>query len=258
MEISMNELTHLFSIGEVCKTLGITRRIVLNYEECGLIKPDIKNGPNGNRFYTLDTMTQIRIIRLFQNYGLSLNEIKEYFTGTVDMLSLIRRLEALRDKLDSSIKSLYERVNLSPHEVTEIFLPAQTVYARKLSSDSISEKTAFLRDTALKALSEYGTDMSKQQYCTEYSLDNPLEVTFCAAVKDSCNGEHIINLPSCHGLCFHYHGPYETIRSANEILLKYAGEHDILHSGRFRNIYLEGPPQHKDKNKFITNVVLFI
>ena len=76
--VSMND-KNLFSIGEVAKAAGITRKTILNYEIKELITPDKKTGETGNRYYTIDTFTQIRTIRIFQNLGLSLNEIKEYF-----------------------------------------------------------------------------------------------------------------------------------------------------------------------------------
>lgn len=63
----------LFSIGEIAKSIGITRKIILNYEAKGLIKPDKKDGISGNRYYTIDTFTQIRTIRVFQELGLSLD-----------------------------------------------------------------------------------------------------------------------------------------------------------------------------------------
>ena len=55
----------LFSIGEIAKSIGITRKIILNYEAKGLIQPDKKDGATGNRYYTIDTFTQIRTIRVF-------------------------------------------------------------------------------------------------------------------------------------------------------------------------------------------------
>ena len=64
---------NLFSIGEIAKAVGITRKAILNYEIKGLIKPDQKDGASGNRYYTIDTFTQIRTIRVFQNLGLSLD-----------------------------------------------------------------------------------------------------------------------------------------------------------------------------------------
>lgn len=72
----------LFSIGEIAKALGVTRRIILHYEERGLIRPDGRDGATGNRYYTIDTFTQLRSIRSLQNLGLSLDEIRDYFQGS--------------------------------------------------------------------------------------------------------------------------------------------------------------------------------
>ena len=55
----------LFSIGEVAQALGLTRRIILNYEDRGLIHPDVKDSSSGNRYYTIDTFVKIRTIRIF-------------------------------------------------------------------------------------------------------------------------------------------------------------------------------------------------
>lgn len=45
----------LFSIGEIAKALGVTRRIILHYEERGLIEPDKRDDATNNRYYTIDT-----------------------------------------------------------------------------------------------------------------------------------------------------------------------------------------------------------
>lgn len=52
----------LLSIGEVAKIIGITRRIILHYEECGLVQPDVRDGATEKRYYTIDTLTMIRTI----------------------------------------------------------------------------------------------------------------------------------------------------------------------------------------------------
>ena len=110
----MKKEKNLFSIGEIAKALGVTRRIILNYEQRGLIQPDIKEGTTGNRYYTIDSFTKLRSIRIFQNLGLSLDEIRAYFNDSSDILPLIRRLEKLRDELNLNIEKLYERVQI-PH-----------------------------------------------------------------------------------------------------------------------------------------------
>lgn len=98
---------NLFSIGEIVKTIGITRKIILNYEKKGLIRPDVKEGKTGNRYYTIDTFTRIRTIRTFQKLGLSLDEIRDYFDDKIDLQPFIERLEKLRDELNSNIERLY-------------------------------------------------------------------------------------------------------------------------------------------------------
>ena len=87
----------LMSIGEIAKSLGITRRIILNYEEKNLLQADVKDGATGNRYYLADSLTKIRTIRVLQNLGLSLDDIQAYYDGTTDMEHMIERLEKLRD-----------------------------------------------------------------------------------------------------------------------------------------------------------------
>ena len=110
----MTQRQELFSIGEITRAAGVTRRMILNYEEHGLIRPDIKKGDAGNRYYTIDTFTKIRNIRILQDLGLSLDEIRRYYDDSVDLLSMIRRLEKLRDQLNLNIEKLYERTSAVP------------------------------------------------------------------------------------------------------------------------------------------------
>ena len=70
----------LFQIGEVAKILGVTRKTLLVYEDMGLLAPAVKDEDSGFRYYTADNMTQIRAIRSLQVLGLSLKEVKEYYT----------------------------------------------------------------------------------------------------------------------------------------------------------------------------------
>lgn len=247
---------NMFSIGDVSRILGITRKIILNYEDCGLIVPDKKNGANGNRYYTIDTLTRIRIIRLFQSYGLSLPEIREYLAGSVDLISLVHRLEAIRDQLNDNINSLYERIYTSELEISPVVLPAQTVYAKRLISDDLQEKTDFLRDTALFAINNYKTDFSNHQYFTEFNYDTPSDMLFCATVDSQSTGQDIIHMQQTNALFMCHHGSYRNLAKTRKLMLEYADNRNICHSGRFREVYLEGPPQHVSEDNYITNVYL--
>lgn len=249
---------NLFSIGEVAKTLNITRRIILNYEAKGLITPDKKDGTSGNRYYTIDTFTQVRTIRIFQDLGLSLDEIGEYFSGTSDLEPMINRLVAMRDELNLTIEKLKERTQKRGTEIKKITIDPQTIYCRTYNSASIADKTNLLRDTALEAMRLHGTDITRRMYFTEISIASPDDVSYCVAVPSGSEGEYIKSIPSFKAISFFHHGAYEKIPEARKKLISYAEENKLKLTGTFRNIYLEGPPQHKDKSKFITQIIAVI
>ena len=252
------ENKHLFSIGEISKAAGVTRKIILNYETKGLITPDKKDGTTGNRYYSIDTFTQVRTIRIFQNLGLSLDEIREYFNDTTDLQPMIDRLEKMKNELILTIEKLKERTNKQGGIVKEITIDPQTIYCRVYNSTSIADKTNLLRNTALDAMKLHGTDTTRRMYFTEYSATNPQDVSYCVAVPPGTKGEYIRSIPELKAISFFHHGAYEEISEARKRLISYAQENNIKLMGVFRNIYLEGPPQHKDKNKFITQIIALI
>ena len=230
----------------------------MNYETKGLITPDKKDGSTGNRYYTIDTFTQIRTIRVFQNLGLSLDEIREYFYGTSDLQPMIDRLEKMKDELILTIEKLKERTHKTSDTIKEITIDPQTLYIRTYNSVTIADKTNLLRDTALEAMREYGTDTTRRMYFTQYSADAPQEIAYCVAVPPESKGEYVKTIPELKAISFFHHGAYEDIPEARKRLLTYAKENNIKLSGTFRNLYLEGPPQHKDKKKFITQIIAII
>ena len=249
----------LMSIGEVAKSLNITRRIILNYEDKGLLPPDKKDGANGNRYYTADSVSRIRTIRILQNLGLSLDDIYTYYNGTTDLTPMIERLEKLRDELNLNIEKLKERVKKeNDYEIKTVMIPAQTIYRKTMRTSTIEEKKEVLRQIFPVALRRYGSDTSKRMFFIEYPLDDPELVSYCIAIPPESQGENILTLTEEKALCIFYHGGYESIPAVREKLLAYANEHGITLKGSCRNIYLEGPPQHKEPEKFITQVAVLI
>ena len=252
----MSNSKKMFSMGEITKAAGITRRILLNYESKGLITPDEKDGPNGNRYYTIDTFTQIRTIRMFQELGLSLDEIRSYFNDTSDLIPLIKRMESMRDELNSSIGKLYERAGRNKNQICRIKVEPQTVYIKKYHTHRIDDRSILLREIALEAMKKYETDITRRMYFIEYPLSDTDDLTYAVSVSPKSNGENILSIPSFNAISVCHHGAYEDIPKAREKLLEYADENNINISGVCRHVYIEGPPQHKDPSKFITQVIL--
>ena len=252
----MNSTENLFTISEIAKALRVTRRIILHYEERGLVQPDARDAATGNRLYSIDTFTQLRSIRSLQNLGLTLDEIRDYFSGSADLTPLIRRLEKMRDELNLNIERLYERSKTASTQIKTLRLLPQRVYRRVYHSEAVADKTVLLRSTALEAMRAYGTDITRRMYFTEYPIDRPETVSFCVAVPEGSEGTYVETLPAAPAVCIYHHGAYEELPAVGRQLLDCAKAHGLTPAGTLRHTYLEGPPQHKDTAKFITQVSL--
>lgn len=247
---------NLFSIGEVAKALGVTRRAILYYEEFGLICPDAKEGTKGNRYYTIDTLVKLRTIRILQGLGLSLSDVRDYLDDAFDLPQMIRRLERQRDELNRHIEGLQERSNTEPPQVKQILTPRQTIYRRTFTAPSVAERTKLLRRTAVEGMRLYGTDLTHRMYLVESHIQRPEEVSFCVAIPPESEGECVELLPATPALSLYHHGAYETLPAAARLLFDYARQHGLTPTGEVRRIYLEGPPQRSDPAHFTTQVVL--
>lgn len=187
-----------------------------------------------------------------------MDEAREYFNDTSDLQPMIKRLKAVRDELNLAIENLMERSGKSEETIHIISIDPQTVYQRIYHSVTVAEKTNLLRDTALEAIEKYGTDITRRMYFTEYAVQDPEKISYCVAVPPNSRGEHIQQFPKLQAISLFHHGAYEDIPQKRKKLLQYAKENNITLSGVFRNLYLEGPPQHKDKSRFVTQIIALI
>ena len=123
-------------------------------------------------------------------------------------------------------------------------------------ASTLAERTALLHATALEAMRLYGTDITQRMYLVESSIRRPNKVSFCVAVLPESEGDHVVTLPATPALSLYHHGAYEGLPAAEKKLRAYARRHGLTPTGKLRRIYLEGPPQHKDPAKFVTQVAL--
>lgn len=121
---------------------------------------------------------------------------------------------------------------------------------------TLAERTALLHATALEAMRLYGTDITQRMYLVESSIRRPNKVSFCVAVLPESEGDHVVTLPATPALSLYHHGAYEGLPAAEKKLRAYARRHGLTPTGKLRRIYLEGPPQHKDPARFVTQVAL--
>ena len=117
METVKKRDKNLFTIGEVVKIVGTTRKTLLVYENAGLLVPAAKNAGRGYRYYSADDIAHIRSIQALQAVGLTLKEVAECFEDTENINSCLQRLVELREELDKTIQMLRVRAARQAQEV---------------------------------------------------------------------------------------------------------------------------------------------
>lgn len=248
---------NLFKIGEVTKALGLTRRMLINYEELGLVTPAFKNGNQGFRYYSADNMVHIRLIRTLQKLGLSLSEIREYFNDTTHLEDQIDRLVLLRNQLDQCIAQLHLRqFEESSQEIYQVTLPEFNAFCRDFKTADLAEKTAQLRQTYIDALKHFPAD-NENRMCIQIPAGSDSEGTYIIPVLADAGLKDIRHFPQAAAICIYYRGPYENFPKVHERLMQYALDNNMTPHGYFRNIYMEGPPTHgTNKEAYVTQIAL--
>lgn len=89
------------TLREVCGDLGVSRRAVQGYEKAGLISASGKN-ERGYLLYNEAIQERIRQIKLFQQMGFTLKEIKGIIDASNDILksALEKQVEKLKEQRD--------------------------------------------------------------------------------------------------------------------------------------------------------------
>lgn len=248
---------NLFKIGEVTKALGLTRRMLINYEELGLVTPAFKNENQGFRYYSADNMVHIRLIRTLQKLGLSLSEIREYFNDITHLEDQIDRLVLLRNQLDQCIAQLHLRqFEESSQEIYQVTLPEFNAFCRDFKTADLAEKTAQLRQTYIDALKHFPAD-NENRMCIQIPAGSDSEGTYIIPVLADAGLKDIRHFPQAAAICIYYRGPYENFPKVHERLMQYALDNNMTPHGYFRNIYMEGPPTHgTNKEAYVTQIAL--
>lgn len=246
---------NLFQIGEAAKTLGVTRRMLLNYEDQGLITPAYKNDQSGYRYYSADNLVNIRIIRTLQNLGLSLAEIHSYFEDTQQLGEQIERLTALRDRLDSYITQLRLRLP-TKDEIQRETLPGFTAFCRPFDNADLAQRTDELRQTYIDAVRHWPLDLQNRM-CVQVPIDDAQEGLYIIPVRSDRQDENLRSFTAMGAICVYHRGAYEDFPAVHERLLRYSRENGMTPHGFFRHIYMEGPPTHgTNKAAYITQIAL--
>ena len=97
----------LMRISEFAKLSGISRKLLIFYDKCGILHPREIDPENGYRYYSYRQMDTASVIRSLREAGMSLNDIKNYLS-TRTPENLIATLEAQASLLRRQICKLHQ------------------------------------------------------------------------------------------------------------------------------------------------------
>jgi len=179
---------NFFKISEFAKIGGISRKMLIHYDKMGVLKPDSTDPVTKYRYYSLEQIKTLKMIKSLQFLGISLSEIKEhYIDNNIDEhIENFKRekkridakfLEIQRAKklIEDQLACLEEISNITPEEEFKIKkLPKRYLISRPLKKPNLEEMTKILIPLE-KKIAKWGILMlgelaAVKEYFTESSV----------------------------------------------------------------------------------------
>ena len=130
----------LYSIGEVSKLCNISTKALRFYDKIGVIAPD-EVGENGYRYYTLDTILRIPILKYYKQMGFRLEEMQglvkggDYYVVGSCFRSKINELREQEHAIHNSYVSVKDWYELIQEARAVLYNKIQEVGMRYVSED---------------------------------------------------------------------------------------------------------------------------
>ncbi len=258
---NLPELQQLHPIGDLCRVCGVTRRMILNYEEHGLIQPIKINESSGYRYYGSTSVARICHITALQRMGFSLKSIRNFLDG--DDTATLTHLEKL-EKLKSEVESQISRTKALLTEAGDFSVHMETLPAADFVITTKKCETSQERYNLLYAHTNYIFEKGYRVANTTKTLISILHTDpslphygmTSAAWKLYEPNEESVHFEETKALCINIRGPYSQVAPAIKKLYEYAREHDFTPNGNIRMAYLTSPQSHSDPQQYVTQVFL--
>ncbi len=128
----------LISVGDVSKSLAISRMSIIRMEKAGLLKPEYVSEDSGYRYYSPQNIMRIITVMNLQRQGFTYNQIREYLASPAGNNLL---LEALLEKQRS--------LNLMLTQMRRTVAGEEKLH---VELDSFSETVCYVKTVRLKVL----------------------------------------------------------------------------------------------------------
>lgn len=229
-----------FTAGEVAKMSGVTKQMLIYYDNEGIFSPHIK-GENGYRYYTHQQLEVLDSILILRELGVPLKEIKAHMENpTVESTTQLLKKQhmLIQDKI-KHLTVLKKRVEKKTDTLKDLSLPINSfrivnLPKEYLASQRVKKDGNLLDlDIAIKFLLK---KCSQKQYVHSYQIGSIspykcikngdfAKYTYAFLPLDKKEkGEDIIEKPAgLYGEIL-YQGSYESVGTGYSLLRKYALE----------------------------------
>lgn len=250
-----------FSIGELASIFNITVQLLRHYDEKGLLVPEYRDEESGHRKYRFDQMYRLATIRYLRKLGYSLEQVNDFITLD-DYNDAITNMMAQSEKLKKDYYDLLlidniiqKKINFIQEEskhVVEDSIVYKDFPARAFVL--IGDETSLFTNELFYFYPTIGFYTGDEKRFGAYIVDSPDVIS---ALVAGSNRQKAM-LPAGRYACYYHHGPYQKIYDSIEKLLELDGRG--LKADQVTIVTLNIIDQFIEahKEKFVTELQLFI
>lgn len=247
----MKKYENLFQIGEVAALFGISRKMLLNYENHGIITSTLIDRESGYRYFDCYAIARLQLILDLRATGMSIADIGKYFKGTLTAQKQVKILKEQIIATQKAIEQLEIRntdCNANP-VIREITLPMRYCICRDYIAptvdDAITAVVGLYYECIERKLKFSDGGYHFCEYCKDLFDENFYELTdismkVCICIDEKSAPKDAIVYPKTKALAVSYCGEYDKSISAYEFIKKYITDNEHSVAGFPQEIYLEG------------------
>ena len=259
-------------IGEFSQLMQVTVKTLRHYEQKGLLLPYEVDEWTGYRYYSIEQMQRLNIIRQLQRLGFSLDEIKELCEEGTHMPSI----EQLNEKIEETERQLQQLIArrsqllnwMNIHKkikTMEIYniqsLPEIIVASHREVIPNYAALGPLCVEKIGPEMQRLGCKCPPPGYCftIEHNKEyrpTDIDIEYCEQVEemgidsDIIQFKRLVAVPKA--LCMKHVGPYERFHESITKAFVYMEEHGYKIAGHLRISYIDGVWNQEDPELWLS------
>lgn len=260
----------MLKIGDFSKLSLTTVKALRYYEREGLLIPAFVDEWTGYRYYETSQLDIAAKIRSYRQLGLSIEEIKNIFSGEDISAVLAARAAFLQKQIQEnerllSIIDFILESNSMKYQVTIKEIPEMIVYSAETTLKQYSDSMHWIPSIGMEC-----KDLNPDLQCAEppYEFceyldgeyrETDVRIRHNEAVTAFGKGNDNLwfrTLPAAKVLSIYHRGAYDTIGEAYAYIMEYASKNGYEIAGLARESYIDGIWNKESINDWLTEIQL--